>query len=261
MKKLHLVPALFAMYFCLVSKQMYPGNPPLGSTGAPNESTCERSGCHSGGTYTGNVTVTGVPDTVYASLTYPLTLTISSNAVRGGFQITSLDDSNAGSGSFVAGTGVNVAMSGGKRYARQSTPRAFSGGAVSWTFDWVAPSTIAGQNVTLYFAGLAANGNGNDNGDNVFTASKKLVFGGVSAAEEPSSKSWLEHEFKQNQLRITLNHTSKGALEAYSISGVQVLNEVLGADQIISTAHLNSGIYVVKVTAGGKAESFKIYVP
>jgi hypothetical protein len=261
MKRIQLASALFALFILFLGAERNPNNPPVGNTGAPGEQTCQRSGCHSGGAFTGNVAISGVPDTVYAGITYPVTLTLTSNATRGGFQMTCLNSTNAACGTFATATGVSIGTGGGKQYPRQSTPKTLSGGAASWTFNWTAPASLPNPAVSFYFASLAANGNGNDSGDNVFTASKTVVFGGTSADEEPILADWLDHQFKNDQLHIRLNRVSRGTLKVFTFAGAEVMSEQITEDQLISTAHLSAGIYLVHVNAGGKTKNFKILVP
>jgi hypothetical protein len=47
-------------------------------------------------------------------------------------------------------------------------------GSKTFSFDWVAPSTNIG-NVTFYFAGNAANGNGTSSGDRIYTGSQVIT--------------------------------------------------------------------------------------
>lgn len=82
---------LAILWFSLSSTIKDPSDPPMGNTGAPGETTCAQTGCHSGGVYTGTVALTGVPDTVTANTSYTLTLTNTSNAPRAGFQLVCLD--------------------------------------------------------------------------------------------------------------------------------------------------------------------------
>lgn len=84
-----------------------PNNPPTARTGAPGETTCGASGCHSGGTYTGSVTISGVPDTIVANQSYTVNLTNTSNAIRAGFELTCLDNSNAKCGTLSTGSGTS----------------------------------------------------------------------------------------------------------------------------------------------------------
>lgn len=58
---------------------------------------------------------------------------------------------------------------------RQGTPN-----GVTFEFDWIAPATDAGK-VTFYVAANAANGNNNESGDHIYTASVELSAAGAPA--------------------------------------------------------------------------------
>ncbi|HND89426.1 MAG TPA: hypothetical protein PK971_13920, partial [Saprospiraceae bacterium] len=77
--------SLFGLWLLLINSQTDPNNPPTARTGAPGETTCQASGCHSGGAFTGTVTISGVPDTAVYGQTYTITLTNASNCTRAGF--------------------------------------------------------------------------------------------------------------------------------------------------------------------------------
>ena len=262
-KVLFIPTVLVVLVFMLSSSTRNPNNPPTGNTGAPGETTCQRSGCHGGGSYVGTVTVTGVPDTVEANTTYPITIKNTSNAVRAGFQLTCLTSTGTGCGTITAATGVSVATSGGKQYARQSTPKSLSGGSASWTFNWKSPATLANPQIRFYYSMLCANGNGNDSGDNVLvgadTVSLRTI---VSSSSEPISPVWFTHSIDQSakQLRISLLDASRGSLQLFHLNGQLMLDETLSSDQVISTATLKSGIYIANISAGGRSESVKLFI-
>jgi hypothetical protein len=55
-----------------------------------------------------------------------------------------------------------------------TTPKLFSGGQVSWTFNWVAPAT--GSSVRFYFAGNASDNNNDETiGDAIYTNSQLTI--------------------------------------------------------------------------------------
>jgi uncharacterized protein (TIGR03437 family) len=54
-------------------------------------------------------------------------------------------------------------------------------GSMTYEFDWTPPSTAVG-NITIYVAGNAANGNGNEQGDHIYTATYTLTPGAAGTA-------------------------------------------------------------------------------
>ena len=146
------------LFICMVNvfSVSEPRNPDTEVTGAPGELTCQKSGCHSGGNFSGDVSISGIPDTVEANIKYTITLLHKSNAVVAGFELTSLDPLNKKCGTLIAGTGSNVAFGKifGRQYIRQSSSKLLVNGEISWQFSWQAPAVVTGDSVAFYFASL-----------------------------------------------------------------------------------------------------------
>lgn len=167
-------------------------------TGAPGDQTCVR--CHVGTALNGgggNISLTASTGTSYtAGQTINFTLTITdSNARVYGFQASARLDSNPASaqaGNLVPAAGQHVicedgqnrpasgcAASGPVQFLEHDAP--FQTNTIN--FSWTAPSADASP-VTIYVAANAANGNGNNTGDRIYTTSLKLTPG--AAAGKPA---------------------------------------------------------------------------
>lgn len=253
--QLHISTLLLGCWF-LLANYRDPNNPPVARTGAPGETTCGASGCHSGGAYTGTVAISGIPDTVTANQSYTVTLSNTSNAVRSGFQLTCLDGANAYSGTLTNGTGTSIGTSNstGRKYIRQSSPKTLSGGSTSWTFTWKAPASAANNKCTFYFVSLCANGNGNSNGDNVLTENKSVVLRAVSAADEPGqiSASWIDFDARPTQLNIRLLESVSGQMDIYDLQGRLISTSQLISDNVVPIEILTPGIYIARVQSSGR---------
>lgn len=245
---------MLALWFGLTTGMRNPQNPPLASTGAPGENTCQRSGCHGGGSFTGAVLLTGLPDTIVAGQVYNLTLTHNSNATRTGFQITCLDSLNARAGTLAAGTGSNLASASGRQYVRHSTFKTLAAGTASWNFSWTAPDSAAGDFAKFYFASIAANGNGSTSGDNVLTANKKVVFAAPTvSANDPG----LERQVRlypspfTDQLTVELSDVQTATLRLFDAQGKLATEKAIqtGTSEI-STTELPKGMYYAVITSG-----------
>ena len=159
----------------------FSSNPRDASTGAPGESTCASSGCHSNqsATIDGNLVLSGLPEILDADLTYTLTfsmVTTAGSPVKGGFQMTALSDGNA-AGTFTnAGTSSTITeTAGGRVYVEHDGGAAnFEGDTLKYTVDWTAPSDVSEKDVTFYLAGIFADGNGSN-------ANDKFVMDSVAA--------------------------------------------------------------------------------
>ena len=250
---------LLSVWYISTSSRKNPDNPPVARTGAPGETTCGVSGCHTGGTFTGTVSISGIPDTIEANHSYTVVLTNASNAAKAGFQLTCLDSLNAKCGTLTTGTGTSVAnqTSTGRQYIRQSSPKTLNSGSTSWTFTWKSPATSAGKIAKFYFVSLAANGNGAKTGDNILIHADTMVF----AQPIISSVSDLDRQqivnVYPNQvtdiIHIDLNGYDEGYVRIYSLGGSLVYNAPLqGSSNTIQVATLPKGAYVTQVEVGGK---------
>lgn len=159
-------------------------------TGAPGDQTCARSGCHVGTAVNGgggSVKLSSSSGTTYnpgQAQTITIAITDSKAKVYG-FQMTARLDSNATkgqAGNFTAGTQQIVICDNGTLKGANGCPssapvqfiehsRPFTSNTI--TVNWTAPSSNVGT-VTLYVAANAADGNGNESGDHIYTTSLQL---------------------------------------------------------------------------------------
>lgn len=156
--------------------------PPPQRTGAPSEQTCAISGCHTGSAVNsgaGTLTLTGLPANGYTE-GQALTLTVTINQAgrsRFGFSLTALDSQGRRAGTLDR-TEVNrtlIQNSAVGQNLRQYISHGFPAGPIpngtnqsSWTFRWTPPAANTGT-VTFFFAGNAANFNGSETGDLIYT--------------------------------------------------------------------------------------------
>jgi hypothetical protein len=149
------------------SSLAFSGGPPLGSTGAPGETTC--TNCHIANPGSGQFTIT-------APTSYVPGQTDTSRK-RWGFQLTGLAGSTPAVNFGVLNpTNTQIAEgAGGRNYIQHTTAGTFANqtGSAFWTFNWTAPTTNIGA-VTLYAAGNQANNDGTADGDQIYTATKTI---------------------------------------------------------------------------------------
>ncbi len=161
--------SILFLFLASIAIFSFSSNPPNGRTGAPGEGTC--AGCHTppGSTsLNGSMDITGLPNTVLAGSTYTVTVTVNNpalNAVRAGFQMVAIDESNANTGTLSnPSANSTIASSGGKDYHEHAPAVAFGGNpSVSWTVEWTAPDngTYAdGDSLFLYGSSIIGNGSG-----------------------------------------------------------------------------------------------------
>ena len=157
---------------------------PSASTGAPQEQTCAMSTCHDDNPINLGPAILNIdlPQTIYAGQKVPVKLNIKDNAiVRFGFELTVLDDLNNKAGRFLIKDSLRTQIIGGKSSlpGREYLTYTYYGtsadkpGYSEWEAYWEAPQNPG--KVTFYLAGISANNDGEDKGDNVYTTTKQVT--------------------------------------------------------------------------------------
>ncbi|HQQ12771.1 MAG TPA: T9SS type A sorting domain-containing protein [Bacteroidales bacterium] len=146
-----------------------------GYSGSPGDNNQTCTACHSGtptvqtGWISSNIPVSGyVPGS-----TYQLTLNANQTGVsKFGFEFTSENSSGQKTGTFTITDANRTKLTNqNKSVTHKSGGTAgAAGGTISWTFNWTAPATSAGQ-VRFYAAVNATNSNGNTSGDQIIKTS------------------------------------------------------------------------------------------
>jgi hypothetical protein len=172
MKKIYYFFASLATCMLLFSYAPTSEAGKTGSNGAPGESTCIN--CH-GGAANGSATLTSdIPLTGFVpGATYNMVFTVSqAGQPLFGMGIESLSATNTQAGTLVAGTGTQVLVKSLKQNLIHTLNGGLAADTKAFAFKWTAPAVAVG-NVTFYYAGLAANGNGvEDNADNTYSGNK-----------------------------------------------------------------------------------------
>jgi hypothetical protein len=143
---------------------------------APGESDCtvchDTNSANSGG---GSITIAGIPAIYQPGQQYTLTVTVQqANRSKYGFQLTAIDAANARAGTLTplgGDTQINpVTGTGGRQYIQhtQAGTNPSTGNSRVWQIRWTAPTTDIGT-VRFYASGNAANGNGTNQGDFIYT--------------------------------------------------------------------------------------------
>jgi hypothetical protein len=114
-------------------------------------------------------------------VTYNMTVTVSlSTSNLFGIGLECLTAAGANAGNLVITVPedtrtLNAVVSGNsRRNIVHQLNGGVAAGSKTFSFDWVAPSTNIG-NVTFYYAGNAANGNGTNSGDRIYTGSQEVT--------------------------------------------------------------------------------------
>lgn len=172
----------------------YSSGPPPGNAGAPGNNTCASAGCHNSfglNTGSGELSLeTNIPVSGFSpGETYAITVKIkqAGSPIFGFQSLLFGEEVQTGVGTVVItdATRTRTISSSGSTYAEQTKAGSASVDSAIWSFDWVAPEKGTGD-VTLYTAALAANGNGNRQGDRVYTTNFQFFENLTASLEELS---------------------------------------------------------------------------
>lgn len=278
MKKLYAASLCLAAVACMLvgfPKQATtnPTTPQAGKTGAPSEGTCANSGCHTGSTGTGNVSIAYSGGGTYkADSTYTITVTVTdATAVKFGFELTALDASNAKAGNITLTdlTHTSLPTSGGAVAGRQYVGHKNASSFNGWSFQWTAPSSDVG-NVTFYYAGNGANGNGHDTGDHIYTGSATVYFeaviNGIKNIDGLSSFAVQNPAMHSLNLTYALAHDANMQMDLFDATGKFVTNLEQGMaasgehNVNRSLSNVTPGLYLIRVNLNGNVQSQKLLV-
>ena len=179
-----ILPVLFGEFTYKKSAGAHPG-----STGAPGDNTCAKSGCPIGSAVTYNDTTVNklifsqADSTYLPGQTYTVTVRTQNMGIqRFGFECQSLKDAtNTDIGTVVitdasrTHTLAHTIASGVRNSVTHSTvgTTELSPGFNEWTFDWIAPPINEGD-IVFYYATKSTNNSNTPSGDRVFASSFRI---------------------------------------------------------------------------------------
>ncbi|MEI7801532.1 MAG: choice-of-anchor V domain-containing protein [Bacteroidota bacterium] len=276
MKKNHILTLSVAMILftalTLISIQgsTHHTNPDWGNTGAPSETTCGKSSCHNNTPNSGAGTLSITFDSQFyiPGNTYLVTVaTDESGMSRFGFEINCLDASNIKSGTAALINTSNTSFNNitlNRWYVGHNAANSLK----TWTFNWTAPATNAG-NLTFYAASLCANNSGTSAGDHCYTTS--AIFQPQPSAVSTLINSENNFQLVQNpvadKIVVNYNNTESGntIIRLLDMSG-RVISVLLNEEQNPG-AHAStflspntSGLYLLDYSNGNNHEVKKVIV-
>jgi len=246
-----------------------------GKTGAPGEQNCTQ--CHSGSAQDGAsenklmVMDDTTPITNYVpGQQYTVTLQMTSNPAKKGFQATALTGTTAMAGTFTGQSG-NTNINGTiKKYANHTSTSNTSTTAPIWTWTWTAPEAGAG-NVTFYVASNKSNNNGNNNGDIIYLSQHVISEASSASMEETTFNNNLLTGWNRNSnalnISFELNKNALVGVNIVSANGKSVYNKPafkgsVGKNAIeIPSLGFSSGMYIVNLFIDNKPLSKKVIIP
>lgn len=253
-----------------------------GRTGSPGETTCHN--CHNdftansggGSVVLGSTNMTGweyVPGT-----NYHMTATVSraGNQLFGiGLEALSASNTNAGTLVITDAESTQIKNAVVNGVSRRNVVHTLNGGvgngSKTFQFDWNAPSSNIG-NVTFYFAGVAANGDGNEEvGDYVYNSSQVVTPALNTGMEDLSLDAVIRVQPNPVTDRIILSYGLAAAdrvtADLYDVSGALVrslVNAERGSGRHVETitglSDLPPGVLMLRTAIGGKVQVTRIVV-
>jgi len=224
------------------------GNPPTGKSAAPFDGNC--NDCHSGGNFNGTLTVTGFPATANPGATYDITVTMANatgSPSKAGLQMVVVDANNGNCGDLKeTASDLGTEFLSGREYVEQRGGKNFSGGMVSWDFQWVAPASVPGNTIKVYYIVNMCNGNGGSGGDKPLWDNLSFAFAGPPPVTATIS----------NTVNPTCFGSNNGSVTVEASGGTPPYTYLWSMGQTTQTAsNLVAGTYTVTVTASGGSGS------
>ncbi len=248
----------------------YPGGIGTAVAGAIGDNNCTE--CHTGNTQSGSsvnsvIFTAGVsPVTSYTpNSTYNVTLTMTPNPTKKGFQAVAMD----GAGN-VVGTVSTVTLGGAQILSGRATHQSSSNtnANAAWVWSWTAPATDVGD-VTFYVASMSANGSCTS-GDVVYLS--QHVFGSLASIDELKAEKYnFSAGYSSATNSVVMDFNSLVAGDMYfnlvDLNGRSVFTYNMGNAQvgknnqkIVLPNDLKNGMYIVNMFVNNNAMSQKIMI-
>jgi hypothetical protein len=258
MKKIYnllLVLAIPAIFLVFTSGVMFHDGSPGGRTGSPGDNGANCTGCHAGTPINqdfwilnSDLLLTGyVPGHTYDIMVVGL----DENANKFGFEATAEDNAGNKVGSFTAGMmGRTQTINNSEAIthtAMGNIPMADTG--TVWLFTWTAPSTNLGD-ITMYTAVNAANGNGQNSGDQIHLSQFSFAYSTVGISENTKETIFNVYPVPSTGLVNIANieTTSDNRIAVVTLTGQVVYQDELSdVTTQLDLSYLEKGIYFVKI--------------
>lgn len=264
-----ILPIVFGQFTYKKSAGAHPG-----STGAPGDNTCAKSGCHTGAAVVYNDTTVNqlifsqADSTYLPGQTYTVTVRTSNpGKQRFGFEFQAITDAT----SLEAGTVVitdlirthEVTHMVGSDFRTSathntaSTPE-LSPGFNEWTFDWTAPATNVGD-IVFYYATNSTNNNNTASGDRIYNNTFRIRISPLFSINEiidiENTNAFYNNETNQVILNYFLKKDKKISISIFDSFGREVFNQKNRSknagqqkDELSLRNELSTGIYYVNIS-------------
>ncbi|MBL7923373.1 MAG: hypothetical protein JNL88_04155 [Bacteroidia bacterium] len=281
MKKNLILLTALAGVLLITAFDILSDNGKAGYTGSANELLC--NDCHNtfgtSNSGSGSITVSStmtnwqyVPGQTY---TVNVKVKHTGRPLFGfGLEALSATNANAGTIQITNTTKTQIKTKSVNGVIRNNVVHQFNGGlqadSAVFSFNWTAPATNIG-NVTFYFAGVAANSNGDEFGDYVYNSTKLVTpasmtgLGETSAAAAPL-KAWQDRS-GTIFLSYTAGEPARPHIYLYDLNGRLLMSRVADQEvngkaqlQVDRPLGMEEGIYLINVLSGSSIMNTKIHL-
>ena len=230
---------------------------PGGRAGSPSHGSTCAVGCHVGTPrFATSWITTNIPSAgMVAGNTYTITLTatdVTSN--KFGFELTAESMSNGKEGTFTITNSSETALTPSGTVTHTLAGTAGSNNSKSWSVDWTAPSSLPAD-ITFYAAVNAANDDGGNSGDIIYTTNLQAKIAPVGISNS-----------SQSELKLYPNPASSEIHFSSQVEQVRIMDmngKVLMSGSEIETMdvnQLNAGVYFVQLESEGKSSLQKLMI-
>lgn len=271
MNKLYFLSFVGVLSFVTLTSTDLEDDGKAGATGSPGESTCNQSSCHTGvavNSQSGEIIfdIPGMTNWEYTpGQTYTVNVTVAESGRNlFGIGLECLQSNGDNAGTLTPGSGSQIKNKTVSGFSRKNIVHTLDGGASAnshtWTFTWTAPSSDIGD-VTFYMAGNAANSNGSDSGDHIYSFSQVVTPGAVSVSEQLDIQDievYPNPFVNQIRLNYFLKQSGQMNIALFDVAGRQVEtlvneNQFSGNHSLeYDLAHLKGGQYIMHMSLNGR---------
>lgn len=233
-------------------------NPPDGYTGAPGDQICANCHTQTNPAQNGVISLEGFPASITPGESYPLTLIsrdTSGLAEKAGFQVTILSPINTRAGDlFSPSTSSTVSVFNSRQYWDHNPSVTYpDSNEVRWSVMWKAPELSAGSTITWYAAGNIANGNNQETGDRIVTASGSGQIVLASTDNPLENKPVVFPNPGADELNLVFRDVihPDGEVVFYNMYGQQTGHALMHSGKV-NTSAIIPGIYLLDIKMGAE---------
>ena len=228
----------------------YSGGQVSAYSGSPGDGGNTCAVCHAGSTNHNAeiVLTTDIPESGYLyNQEYAITLSVTSDVSKHGFQVTAEKEGGVKVGVFTAGTGSQTNASN-----TLATHNSEGNTLTEWTFNWTAPTS--GDEITFYAVVNATNSNYQDTGDQVVTTNLTVPLNTVSIAEIQDIDISIYPNPTTDLLHVkTLDNLTNATYSIINYQGKKLIEDsAITNNTSIDVSSFANGSYLLKISSDEK---------